>query len=121
MLLCLQIDTVREEWRHPRESVKGQRQNVMLTSKTSRTVLLFCSLKDCPSIHAEKITGVCLFVLFINFCFLQVGDAYLVASGILTPDEEGFNAVDEAHDPEKGAHRVLAFAQDMLRVSRLVS
>ncbi len=50
----------------------------------------------------------------------QVGDAYLVASGILTPDEEGFNAVDESHNPERGAHRVLAFAQDMLRVSRLV-
>ncbi|KAF5833577.1 hypothetical protein DUNSADRAFT_10068 [Dunaliella salina] len=49
-----------------------------------------------------------------------VGDAYLVASGILTPDDEGFNAVDESHNPERGAHRVLAFAQDMLRVSRLV-
>eukprot|EP00967_Tisochrysis_lutea_P010011 scaffold11605_cov18-Tisochrysis_lutea.AAC.1 len=51
---------------------------------------------------------------------LKVGDAYLVASGILTPDDEGFNAVDESHNPERGAHRVLAFAQDMLRVSRLV-
>ena len=44
----------------------------------------------------------------------------MVASGILTPDEEGFNAVDDTHDPVRGAHRVLAFAQDMLRVSRLV-
>lgn len=51
----------------------------------------------------------------------QVGDAYLVASGILTPDEEGFNAVDEAHDPVRGAHRVVAYAKDMLRVARLVS
>ena len=44
----------------------------------------------------------------------------MAASGILTPDDEGFNAVDENHNPVRGAHRVMAFAQDMLRVARLV-
>ena len=52
---------------------------------------------------------------------IQIGDAYLVVSGILAPDAEGFNAIDEAHDAAGGARRVFAFAQDMLRVSRLVS
>lgn len=49
------------------------------------------------------------------------GDSFIVGCGILAPDEEGFNAVDDAHDAQDGARRVFAFAQDMLRVSRLVT
>ncbi|KAF5829134.1 hypothetical protein DUNSADRAFT_16519 [Dunaliella salina] len=46
-----------------------------------------------------------------------IGDAYLVASGILAPDGEGFWAVDQAHDAAQGARRMMSLAVDMLRAA----
>eukprot|EP00798_Chlamydomonas_sp_ICE-L_P027188 gene27188-2431_t len=50
------------------------------------------------------------------------GDCYIVAGGILEFDEEsGFYSVQDVHDPVKSAAKVLAFAKDMIRVSKLVT
>ncbi|KAF5826866.1 hypothetical protein DUNSADRAFT_1865 [Dunaliella salina] len=46
-----------------------------------------------------------------------IGDAYLVASGILAPDEDGFWAVDEFHDAALGAGRMMSLAVDMMRAA----
>eukprot|EP00983_Pelagomonas_calceolata_P078739 1154358-Pelagomonas_calceolata.AAC.5 len=46
-----------------------------------------------------------------------IGDAYLVASGILAPDEDGFWALDREHDGRKGAGRMVALAVDMMRAA----
>ena len=47
-------------------------------------------------------------------------DCYIVSAGILTADEEGFLAIDEHPDKNESARRVMAFAADMLRCSKLV-
>lgn len=47
----------------------------------------------------------------------QIGDAYLVSSGILTSDAEGFRTVDNFHNSAAGAGRMLALAVDMMRVA----
>ncbi|KAJ9528922.1 hypothetical protein QJQ45_000502 [Haematococcus lacustris] len=53
----------------------------------------------------------------MNSCpvFLQI----IVSSGILAADEDGFLEVDTTQPPEHGARKILAFAQDALRVARV--
>lgn len=46
-----------------------------------------------------------------------IGDAYLVASGILSPDGEGFWAVDQDHNAAQGAGRMMSLAVDMMRAA----
>ncbi|KAJ9529772.1 hypothetical protein QJQ45_014550, partial [Haematococcus lacustris] len=48
-------------------------------------------------------------------CCAQIGDAYLVASGILVQDHQGFKSVNEDPDPEANARRLVAFAFDMMQ------
>ncbi|GFH08277.1 guanylate cyclase domain-containing protein [Haematococcus lacustris] len=47
----------------------------------------------------------------------MIGDAYLVASGILVHDAQGFRSVNEQPDPEVNAQRLVAFAFDMMRAA----
>ena len=54
-------------------------------------------------------------------CSKCPADCYIVSSGILTTDEEGYTCVNQEHDRHESARRVLAFAADMLRCSKLVS
>ena len=48
------------------------------------------------------------------------GDAYIVSSGVLVHGADGFNSVDEVHDPQAAAARLMGFAKDMLRAARQV-
>ena len=48
------------------------------------------------------------------------GDCYIVAGGILRPDDAGFYELEEGHDPQDCADRVMCFAKDILRCSREV-
>ncbi|GFH23496.1 guanylate cyclase domain-containing protein [Haematococcus lacustris] len=52
---------------------------------------------------------------YLNLCCAQIGDAYLVASGILVQDHQGFKSVNEDPDPEANARRLVAFAFDMMQ------
>ena len=53
-------------------------------------------------------------------CFCpQIGDAYLVASGILA-QKDGFWTIDTQHDARLGAGRMVALAVDMLRTAHRV-
>jgi hypothetical protein len=51
----------------------------------------------------------------------QIGDAYMVASGVLTQDQEGFRAIDSLHDPAFGAGRMLALAMQIMHTAIGVS
>jgi len=54
----------------------------------------------------------------LDLCIVDViGDAYMVASGILAPDEDGFWAEDTAHNASWGAGRIMALAIDIMRVA----
>uniref|UniRef100_A0A7S3VK08 Guanylate cyclase domain-containing protein n=2 Tax=Dunaliella tertiolecta TaxID=3047 RepID=A0A7S3VK08_DUNTE len=46
-----------------------------------------------------------------------IGDCFFLASGILAPDEDGFWAVDKAHDPIAGAGRMIGLAIEMQRAT----
>ena len=46
-----------------------------------------------------------------------IGDAYLVGSGILAPDDDGFWAVDKDHNAKAGVGRIMALAIDMMRAA----
>ena len=48
------------------------------------------------------------------------GDSYIVACGVLEVDSEGFYQVGSRQDPAESAHRVMAFAQDMLLCAKEV-
>lgn len=49
------------------------------------------------------------------------GDSYIVAAGVIQVDSEGFMAVDDkGQDPVSCAHKVMAFAIDMLQCAREV-
>ncbi|KAL6753635.1 hypothetical protein V8C86DRAFT_2722988 [Haematococcus lacustris] len=77
--------------------------------------------KDVP---AEEVI-IFLNILFSRFDMLveshgvqkvdTIGDAYLVASGILVQDHQGFKSVNEDPDPEANARRLVAFAFDMMQ------
>ncbi|GFH24515.1 guanylate cyclase domain-containing protein, partial [Haematococcus lacustris] len=74
--------------------------------------------KDVP---AEEVI-IFLNILFSRFDMLveshgvqKIGDAYLVASGILVQDHQGFKSVNEDPDPEANARRLVAFAFDMMQ------
>ena len=53
--------------------------------------------------------------------FFSCLNSYIVAGGILEPDEDGFYDMLDDHDPYDSAQRVFAFARDILRCSTLVS
>eukprot|EP00798_Chlamydomonas_sp_ICE-L_P010415 gene10415-8364_t len=69
-----------------------------------------------------------LFSLFDALCDTHgvhkvetAGDCYIVAGGIMEHDlEDGFSKVLPSHDAGRSASNVLAFAKDMLRVSKQV-
>jgi hypothetical protein len=46
--------------------------------------------------------------------------SYIVAGGIHSPDDEGFNQVDVQQDPVDSARRVMAFARHMMSSSKKV-
>ncbi len=46
--------------------------------------------------------------------------SYIAAAGVLKPDEDGFFKVDEDHRPAESAGKIMAFAKDMLRSSKMV-
>lgn len=48
------------------------------------------------------------------------GDCYIVAAGILKPDDSGFYDLQEGQDAAENAQRVLAFSKDILRCSQKV-
>ncbi|KAF5839470.1 hypothetical protein DUNSADRAFT_756 [Dunaliella salina] len=101
-----------------------------LTCSHSDVTILFLDIvsftatcgKDC--VTPESV------IVFLNYLFGQfdrlvnkyqvqkidtIGDAYLVASGILAPDADGFWTSDKEHDGRKGAGRMVALAVDMMR------
>lgn len=47
------------------------------------------------------------------FPLVPAGDAYLVGSSILAPDEDGFLGVDKAHNAAYGAAHIFALAVEM--------
>lgn len=47
----------------------------------------------------------------------MLGDAFVVAAGVLVPDADGFNVVDNNSTPEQNARRVFACAKDLLRAA----
>eukprot|EP00798_Chlamydomonas_sp_ICE-L_P019813 gene19813-26497_t len=50
------------------------------------------------------------------------GDCYIVSCGIMeSDDKDGFAKVCTKHDPAKSASKVLDFAKDMLRISKMVN
>ena len=62
-------------------------------------------------------------VLVTGPAVLQVetaGDAYIVSSGVLVQDGEGFSCVDQGADPQACAQRMMGFARDMLRAAHEV-
>ena len=49
-----------------------------------------------------------------------VGDCYVVAAGLVEPDEEGFMQISPNLDPSDSAERLLQFAKGMMAHSRTV-
>ncbi len=85
---------------------------------THITCLLAC-LNDCPATASSR----CSDALCDKHRVQKVetaGDCYIVAAGILEPDDDGFFCVREQHDPVDSAARVMSFAQDMLRCAQQV-
>eukprot|EP00798_Chlamydomonas_sp_ICE-L_P017662 gene17662-24010_t len=70
-----------------------------------------------------------LFTLYDGLCdehkvhkVETAGDCYIVSCGIMERDDnDGFVKVTTEHDPSKSAEKLLGFAKDMLRISKLVN
>ncbi len=75
-----------------------------------------CRHPQLSSAHAYTNISVVLCALQID----MLGDAFVVAAGVLVPDADGFNVVDTDSTPEDNARRVFECAKDLVRAANKV-